>query len=177
MEDAIIIVGTAAEGAVREALRRERGKLVRRFPYFFAPEYRLGYCERSSAEMEDTRRRILRIAHEHGLSAYVPGGWGGVMKALWDLGEAAGRGFRVDLLKIPVRQETIEICEYLGLNPYEEDSGGLIAAAAADGSGLETALRDAGVPCAVVGALTGEKAKVLRCRGHIRYIENKGYDR
>jgi hydrogenase expression/formation protein HypE len=35
------------------------------------------------------------------------------------MAEASGVGLEIDLKKIPVRQETIEICEFFGINPYE----------------------------------------------------------
>ena len=42
-------------------------------------------------------------------------------------------GFEVDLYRIPVRQETIEVCERYELNPYRLLSSGCVLAAADNG--------------------------------------------
>lgn len=51
---------------------------------------------------------------------------GGIFAGLWEMAEEAGVGLEADLRKIPVRQETIEICEVFGENPYELSSGGCL---------------------------------------------------
>ena len=49
---------------------------------------------------------------------------GGVFAGLWQLAEKNGVGIEVDLKSIPVRQETIEICEFFDINPYKLRSDG-----------------------------------------------------
>ena len=55
---------------------------------------------------------------------------GGVFGAFWEMASGAGVGLEVDLKKIPIRQETVEICNYFGVNPYQiiqrfhDDRGG-----------------------------------------------------
>ena len=44
---------------------------------------------------------------------------GGIYKALWDIGEKCGTGLTVELKSIPIKQETVEICEVFDINPYE----------------------------------------------------------
>lgn len=51
---------------------------------------------------------------------------GGVFAALWRLAEEAEVGLTVDQQKIPIRQETIEICELLDVSPYLLQSGGFL---------------------------------------------------
>ena len=46
-------------------------------------------------------------------------GEGGIFAALYRLAKEADTGLVVDLKAMPVRQETIEICEYYKLNPYQ----------------------------------------------------------
>ena len=43
---------------------------------------------------------------------------GGVFAALWYLANGLGLGFDISMKRIPIRQETVEICEYYRLNPY-----------------------------------------------------------
>ena len=50
----------------------------------------------------------------------------GVYAALWGLGEYYGCGLEVYQEDIPIKQETIEVCEVLDINPYELASSGCI---------------------------------------------------
>ena len=60
-----------------------------------------------------------RVAMQVGVSAMHDVTEGGIFGALWEMAEASGVGLCVDLKKIPIRQETIEICEFFNLNPYQ----------------------------------------------------------
>ena len=48
------------------------------------------------------------------------------------MGNGSGVGLDIDLKKIPIRQETVEVCEALGLNPYILMSSGSMMIAADD---------------------------------------------
>ena len=37
---------------------------------------------------------------------------GGIFGALWEIAEASGVGLEIDLKKIPLKRETVEICEF-----------------------------------------------------------------
>ncbi len=76
---------------------------------------------------------------------------GGVFGALWEVAEGANVGLEADLKKIPIRQETVEICEVFHLNPYHIMSSGSVLAVTEDGPGLVRELERAGIPAAVVG--------------------------
>lgn len=52
------------------------------------------------------------VAARSGVSAMHDITEGGIFGALWEMAEASGVGLEIDLKKIPVRQETIEICEF-----------------------------------------------------------------
>ena len=98
----------------------------------------------------------------------VPVGDGGVWAALWELGEAAVRevpgcsgGLTVTQADIPIRQETIEICEMLEEDPCRLASGGWLFLAE------EGWLLDG----AVIGHLTEGRARVILGREGIRYLE------
>ena len=100
-----------------------------------------------------------------------PLGPGGIFNALWDTCEMYGAGAVIDIKKIPVRQETIEICEYYDLDPYEEESGGTLLIAASDCGGLACALEKAGIPVSVIGFLHTGKARTIVYPGHVRYLD------
>ncbi len=63
-------------------------------------------------------------------------GEGGILSALWRMGEASDVGFQADLRRIPIRQETVEICEVFELNPYRLYSEGTLLLAGKNGGAL-----------------------------------------
>lgn len=96
---------------------------------------------------------------------------GGVFGALWELAEAAGLGLDTDLKKIPIRQETVEICEVFGLNPYELISSGSLLVAAPDGTTLVRRLEEAGIPAAIIGKAVEGNDRIIRNGEEKRFLE------
>ena len=96
---------------------------------------------------------------------------GGVFGGLYELAGRLGVGLSIDLKKIPVKQETIEICEFFDLNPYGLLSGGSLLIVAEDGDGMVKALQEAGIPAAVIGRTTDNNDKVLYNGEEIRFLE------
>lgn len=96
---------------------------------------------------------------------------GGVFGGLYELAGRLGVGLSIDLKKIPVKQETIEICEFFDLNPYGLLSGGSLLIVAEDGDGMVKALQEAGIPAAVIGRTTDNNDKVLHNGEEIRFLE------
>ncbi len=96
---------------------------------------------------------------------------GGIFGALWEMAEASGIGLEIDSRKIPIRQETVEICEYFGLNPYGLISSGSMLIAASDGTGLVRALEREGIPAVIAGKATEGNDRILLNGGEKRYLE------
>lgn len=99
------------------------------------------------------------IAVEFGISAMHDVTEGGIYGALWELAEASQVGLEIDLKAIPIRQETVEICEYFGLNPYYLISSGCMLMAGDRGHDLVREFKKAGIPAAVIGKAVEGKAK------------------
>ena len=95
---------------------------------------------------------------------------GGIFAGLWEMAEEAGVGLEADLRKIPVRQETIEICEFFGENPYELLSGGCLIMTAEDGNALVTSLLREGIPAVVIGRTTRGNDRVLYNEGRRQFL-------
>ncbi len=102
---------------------------------------------------------------------------GGIFAGLWEMAQEAGVGLEADLRKIPVRQETIEICEVLGQNPYELLSGGCLIMTAKNGNALVAALEREKIPVVVIGRTTGGNDRVLYNKGHKRYLDKPRAER
>ena len=117
-----------------------------------------------------------KIAREWSISAMHDITEGGVFGALWEMGSGSGVGLDIDLKKIPIRQETVEVCEALGLNPYILMSSGSMMIAADDGYGLAEKLKQSGIPASVVGKATEGNDRILRNGEDTRYLDKPQSD-
>ncbi len=111
------------------------------------------------------------IAAEAGVSAMHDVTEGGIFGALWEMAEASGVGLEIDLKKIPIRQETVEICEFFGVNPYKLISSGCMLMAAVDGNTLARELEKAGIPAAIIGKAVEGNDRVLLNGDERRFLE------
>lgn len=111
------------------------------------------------------------IALESGVSAMHDVTEGGIFGALWEMAEASGVGLEIDLKKIPIKQETVEICEFFGINPYELISSGCMLMASEDGNRLVMDLKKAKIQAAVVGKATSGNDRVLFHEDERRFLE------
>lgn len=116
------------------------------------------------------------VATQSGAGAMHDVSEGGVFGALWELAESAGVGLEIDLKKIPIRQETVEICEYFDINPYKLLSGGSLLIATEDGNGLVMELEKANIPAVVIGKATDNNDRVLLNEDERRFLETTQTD-
>ncbi|MQN01264.1 MAG: hydrogenase maturation factor [bacterium LCO1.1] len=101
---------------------------------------------------------------------------GGIFGALWEMGEASGVGLSVDIEKIPLRQETVEICDYFKIDPYCLISSGSMLIAAPNGSKVVTALEQEGIHAAVIGSCDDTNQRVVHYDGQTRYLKPPAAD-
>lgn len=116
------------------------------------------------------------VASKSGASAMHDVSEGGIFGALWELANSAGVGLEIDLKKIPIRQETIEICEFFDLNPYKMLSGGSLLIAAEDGNEVVRELEKASIPAVVIGKATDSNDRVLISDDERRFLETTQTD-
>ena len=145
-------------------------KLRERYPAYLVEEA-AGFDKYFSVTAEAAIAARLGAAAMHDLSL------GGVYGALWEMAEGAGTGLMTDLKKIPIRQETVEVCEVCGVNPYEMRSCGSLLIATQDGEELVAALEEAGIPATVVGRLTEGQDRIVQNGEETRFLDRpKGTD-
>ena len=96
---------------------------------------------------------------------------GGIFGALWEVGAAAGVGIQADLAKIPILQETIEVCEVFGLNPYRMMSSGSLLIGCENGNRMVEELEKAGIAAAVIGRATDSNDRVVLSGEEARFLE------
>lgn len=95
----------------------------------------------------------------------------GVFGGLWELGEKMRTGMEVNLRMIPVRQETIELSEYMDINPFTMPSCGSMLMVAKDGTGLVKEMEKYGIPAAVIGKVMEGNDKVIINHDERRFLE------
>lgn len=117
-----------------------------------------------------------KIAVELGVSAMHDVTEGGIFGALWEMGEAAGVGIIADLKKIPIRQETIEICELFDINPYMLISSGCMLIGTSQGNLLAEELQKQGIPAVVIGRATEGNDRIIVNGEEQRFLEPAGSD-
>jgi hydrogenase maturation factor len=158
----------ALEGTVILATEQEE-KLRTRYSQPFLDKAK-AYISRLSVLPE------AAVAAVSGVSAMHNASQGGIFAALWEFSEASGVGLEIDLKKIPIRQETVEICEFFNINPYKLMSQGSMLMAAEDGNALVRALEAEDTPAAVIGKATDSNDRVLVGDGERRFLETAQTD-
>ena len=144
--------------------REKEEELLTRYPAFFI---------KSSQNLEQYYSILPEAATaiKSGVSVMHDVAGGGIFGALWELGEKAGVGLQVYLKKIPIKQETVEICEFLGYNPYEMRSDGAMLFVTENGHTLVEALWQQGIEAEVIGTITGDNDKVIINEEEKRFLE------
>ncbi len=117
-----------------------------------------------------------RVAMEVGVSAMHDVTEGGIFGALWEMAAASGVGLEADVKKIPVRQETIEVCEVFDVNPYMLISSGSMLIATDHGARLVEELERSGIHGAVIGRTTKGNDRVIRNGEERRFLEPPAAD-
>ena len=80
-------------------------------------------------------------------------------------------GLDVDIRSIPVRQEIIEICELLNINPYELESMGCLLMTADNDCDIINILNSHDIKASVIGHLTKGNQRILRNRDEERFLD------
>lgn len=96
---------------------------------------------------------------------------GGVFAGLWNMAEAAGVGLEIYLKKIPIKQETVEICNFFDINPYKLLSEGSFLILSVNGGRLVTELHKKGIFSEVIGMTTEKNDRVVINGEEKRFLE------
>jgi len=137
-----------------------------------ATRYPRRFIERAAEFLVDTEK------NEEGYLAMADGAVyvhaaaeGGVFGALWELAEFAECGLEIDLPAIPILQETVEICEYFDVNPYQLRTEGVFLILTEHGNRLCESLEEKGIPAAVIGKTVPGLDRAVRNGEEVRYLE------
>lgn len=167
-QDVVISKWIGLEGT--SLLARQYGELLsERLPVYFVEEA-AGFDRLLSVVPEAATAVKSGVCAMHDVSE------GGIFGALWELAEGAGVGLTIDLKKLPLRQETVEVCECCNVNPYELLSGGCLLMTCEDGSALVSALRAEGIAAVTVGKVTDSNDRILVNEDEVRYLDRPKVD-
>ncbi len=145
-----------------------------------ASEKKEELCTRYTTEFIDGASEFIKhisivkeakIALEHDVVMMHDITEGGVFGALWEVGAAGNVGMEIDLTKIPMKQETVEICEFFDINPYLLISSGSLIIVTERANELIAHLEREGIPAAVIGRITDNNERVVVNDYERRYLE------
>lgn len=109
----------------------------------------IGGAQKMIAQISVVKEAVIGI--QYGVSALHNLSYGGVFGALWELAAAAKVGLEIDQSSIPIKQETIEICEFYDLNPFQFMSSGSLLLTTDNGDGLVKVFAEQGIEACVIG--------------------------
>lgn len=152
----------ALEGTL--IITREKEKELRRALSDSIVDRILGFSKLLSVRREGELGASLGVAAMHDVTE------GGIYGALWEMAEASGVGVEVDISRIPIRQETIEVCEYFDIDPYKLISSGCMLVATTDGEAYVRGLHDMGLEGSIIGRVTEGRDRVIITGGVRRFL-------
>lgn len=121
-------------------------------------------------------KEIAEIAFSEGAGYVFPFAEGGIFSGLWEMAEKLKSGMSIDIRKIPIRQETVELSEVIQINPYLIDSTGAVMIVTDNGNELLRTLTVSGINAALVGTLKPGNDRILQNGEEVRYIDRPKED-
>ncbi len=159
----VIMVGFAGLQGSAVLAREKRPELLARYSPLFVE---------GAAAMQNVPEAAA--AGESGGCEWFPLSEGGVFEGLRNMAETAGVGLEIDLKRIPIKQETVEICNYFDINPYQLLSGGSYLILADNGYRQVYLFQKAGIPAEIIGITTKGNDRVV-INGEIKRFLEKHY--
>lgn len=162
-QDVIITKWIGLEGTAILAKEREQS-LLEKFPRHLIDEAK-DYEKLMSVIPEAAIAMKSNVSAMHDITE------GGVFGALWEMAESADVGLTVDLKKLPIKQTTVEICNYFDINPYELMSSGSMLMVADNGYDLVRELEREHIHGTVVGKITDSNDRIVINGEETRFLE------
>lgn len=159
----LVVVGVIGKKGVRTAVEKKRQMLEERFCGAF-----MRNLDAALGEKMDLNPDVLASL---GATEWEYVEEGGILAALWNISGAYEQGITFSLLKMPVRQEMIEVCELCDLNPYRLWCGECVLMAVNHGEDMVQALADKGIRAAVIGKVEKGIARKMTGVGGTGYLE------
>lgn len=159
----LVVAGVIGKTGVQAALKKKRKILEARFSDAF--------MRRLSAALDEKLNLTEEILESCGATEWEAVGEGGILAALWKISGAYEQGITFSLLKIPVCQEMIEVCELFDINPYRLWSGECLLMSVAHGADAVETLKAHRIRAAVIGKVEHGIARKMTGVGGTGYLE------
>lgn len=114
--------------------------------------------------------KAAKIARDFGVTAMHDVTEGGVLGALWEIAEAAGKGIHIIKENIPILKETIEVCKVFNIDAYKLISSGSLVVTCKNGEDLCKKFIENGINARVVGKII-EYEKIVESNNKIEELE------
>lgn len=167
-QDIVLLKWIGLEGTLR-VIREKEDDLAKRF----VPTFLNQICQ---MEKEVFSVKEIEIARDFGAMAMHQITSGGILAALWEMAESSDVGLCVDLKEMTIRQETVEVCEFCHLNPYQLTSAGSVLICTERGEELVQIYEEMGIRASLLGKTTADKARVILGGEEKRFLDKPAAD-
>ena len=165
----LVMTKTAGLAGAALLAKQYKENLHERYTYSFIDKA-IQHLPQVSVLPEAEALKKLGIRHMHDVAE------GGVFGAVWELCERLHAGVELDLKKIPIHQETVEISEYFDINPYQLKGDGALLFLTHDSTAAIKALSEIGISAAVIGRVNESNDRVLLNEDETRFLEPNRVD-
>lgn len=160
----LVMTKTAGLAGAALLAKQYRERLHERYTYAFIDKA-------AAREAELSVLPEIKMIKQHGIRHMHDVAEGGVFGAVWELCERLCTGVELDLKKIPICQETVEICEFFDVNPYQLKGDGALLFLTHDSTAVIRALKEQGISARVIGHITNSNDRILLNEDEMRYLE------
>lgn len=167
-QDIVLLKWVGLEGTFR-AMREKEEELSKRFVPTFLKQIKQMESELFSVD-------AIKVAKEHGATVMQQITSGGILATLWELAEASDVGMEVELKQMAIRQETVEVCEFCHLNPYQLTSAGSVIIFTERGEELVQKYEELGIQATLLGRTTADSARVILGGEGKRFLDRPASD-
>lgn len=153
----IIILGTISEDTALNLIDEKEDILLKTLSHRF-----IFACKNKiTMNQESVAKNLDCVIAEIQPDAIVKVSDYGVFGALWDFASERKSGIEVDLNKIPIMQETVEVCEVFDINPYVSSSKNAYILSVKSGFDAVNVCKKYGLYATVVGKETDSNDRVI----------------
>ena len=165
----VLMIGYAGLAGTVQIAEKKQQELLFRYPLFFIEQAIL----QKALLQEIPEAATAMMSGECGILKLSEGG---VYQGLWYISELTGVGLEIECKKIPIKQETVEICNFFDINPYLLYADKAMLVVADNGYRLVHKLKQMGVDAEIIGVTTKGPDKAVINGEERRFLEKRVFD-
>ena len=160
----LVMAGSAGLAGAALLAAQFREELHEKYTYAFIDK---AVGHRQEMLVSAVAEKLLQhgVVHMHDVAE------GGVFGAAWEFAERLSCGMEIDLKKIPILQETVEVSEFFDINPYQLKGDGALLFLSGNAAESIALLGEHGIAAAVIGRVTDGNDRILINEDEIRHLE------